>query len=49
MAKNGFGKAGSADKNMQNRWQANNDQRIEKMRQKAQRKAKSREENKDER
>ena len=34
MAKNGFGKAGRADKAMQGRWQANNARRLEKMQQK---------------
>lgn len=38
MAKNGFGKAGRADKAMQGRWQANNAQRLEKMQQKQSRK-----------
>ena len=36
MAKNGFGKAGRADKAMQGRWRANNARRLEKMHQKAQ-------------
>lgn len=38
MAKNGFGKAGRADKAMQGRWQANNARWLEKMQQKQSRK-----------
>lgn len=44
MAKNGFGRAGKADKALQ-RWQQKNDARMEKMREKKQMKQKVEEKN----